>query len=264
LRGRTIKIEVLPLNFKEFLKFKGFKIKDKYNSRGTSEILRLLKEYMKFGGFPEVCLYEEKEKILKEYLDDIFYKDVVERFKIRDLKGAKVLRNILVNLYSSEISVKNITNILKIFNTKISRETIYNYLEYFEESYFIFLVNKFSYKISEQIRNSKLYLIDGIWSLSNKHSQNYGKIFENVVFLELRKHGKDVYYYKNDYEIDFITDDSLIQVCYELNEQNIEREVKALKKYKSNKKKYIITFNQFDEVGDIKVVPFWYFSLFYL
>ena len=73
-----------------------------------------------------------------------------------------------------------------------------------------------------------------------------------------------MYYYKNDYEIDFITDDSLIQVCYELNEQNIEREVKALKKYKSNKKKYIITFNQFDEVGDIKVVPFWYFSLFYL
>ena len=258
LRRRTIKIEVMPLNFVEFLKFKGFKLKEKLSNKEQATVLKYLKEYMEFGGFPEVCLYEEKERILKEYLDDIFYKDVVERFKVRDLKGAKVLRNVLLNFYSSELSIKNIVNMLKVFNTKISRETIYNYLEHFEEAYFIFLVNKFSYKVSDQIRNSKLYLIDGMWRLANRFSPNHGKIFENLVFLELKKYGKNIYYYKkNSWEIDFVVDNCLMQVCYELNDENLERETRGLKNIEG-KEKYIITFNQFDEIGDIKVIPFWY------
>ena len=191
LRGRNLKTEVLPLNFKEFLKFKKFYIKERYSTVEKVELLKYLNEFIKFGGFPEITLIDDeniKKDVLREYLDSIFYRDVVERHNIRNIKEIKVLRNVLINLFSNDTSIKKITNLLKEFNTKISRECIYNYLEYFSDAYLIFLLNNFSYK-TKTISNSKLYVIDGMWNFSLSFSKNKGRILENIVFLELRKRG---------------------------------------------------------------------------
>jgi predicted AAA+ superfamily ATPase len=287
LRGRNLKTEILPLNFKEFLKFKNFEIKKGYSTIEKAELLKYLNEFIKFGGFPEIALVEDEEikkDILKEYLDSIFYRDVVERHNIRNIKEIKVLRNVLINLFANEVSIKKITNLLKEFNTKISKECIYNYLEYFGDAYLIFLLNNFSYK-TKTVSNSKLYVIDGMWNFSLSFSENKGRILENIVFLELRKKGfvenENLFYIKGkNYEIDFLIFDKnkeLIQVCYELNEINKDREIKAFEKaikdlnLKDVKLK-VITYN--DEGLEklnidnkeylIEIIPFWKWSLFSL
>ena len=287
LRGRNLKTEVLPLNFKEFLKFKNFEIKKRYSTIEKAELLKYLNEFIKFGGFPEIALVEDEEikkDILKEYLDSIFYRDVVERHNIRNIKEIKVLRNVLINLFANEVSIKKITNLLKEFNTKISRECIYNYLEYFGDAYLIFLLNNFSYK-TKTVSNSKLYVIDGMWNFSLSFSKNKGRILENIVFLELRKKGfienENLFYVKGkNYEVDFLIFDKnreLIQVCYELNETNKDREIKAFEKaikdlnLKDVKLK-IITYNDEgieklnidDKEYLIEIIPFWKWSLFSL
>jgi len=284
LRGRNLKTEVLPLNFKEFLKFKKFYIKERYSTVEKVELLKYLNEFIKFGGFPEITLIDDeniKKDVLREYLDSIFYRDVVERHNIRNIKEIKVLRNVLINLFSNDTSIKKITNLLKEFNTKISRECIYNYLEYFSDAYLIFLLNNFSYK-TKTISNSKLYVIDGMWNFSLSFSKNKGRILENIVFLELRKRGfienENLFYVKGkNYEVDFLIfgeNKELIQVCYELNETNKDREVKAFEKAIKDLKLdninlKIITYNDegFEKiiVDDkeylIEVVPFWKWSL---
>ena len=287
LRGRNLKTEILPLNFKEFLKFKNFEIKKGYSTIEKAELLKYLNEFIKFGGFPEIALVEDEEikkDILKEYLDSIFYRDVVERHNIRNIKEIKVLRNVLINLFANEVSIKKITNLLKEFNTKISRECIYNYLEYFGDAYLIFLLNNFSYK-TKTVSNSKLYVIDGMWNFSLSFSKNKGRILENIVFLELRKKGfvenENLFYVKGkNYEVDFLIFDKnkeLIQVCYELNEINKDREIKAFEKaikdlnLKDVKLK-IITYNDEgleklnidDKEYLIEIIPFWKWSLFSL
>ncbi|ACV25283.1 ATP-binding protein [Methanocaldococcus fervens] len=284
LRGRNIKTEILPLNFKEFLKFKNFDVKERYSTIEKAELLKYLNEFIKFGGFPEITLIDNEEikkDILREYLDSIFYRDVVERHNIRNIKEIKVLRNILINLFANEISIKKIINLLKEFNTKISRECIYNYLDYFGDSYLIFLLNNFSYK-TKTVSNSKLYIIDGMWNFSLNFSRNKGRILENLVFLELRKKGfvenENLFYIKGkNYEVDFLIFDKekeLIQVCYELNEINKEREIKAFEKAikdlkLDNVNLKIITYDTegFEKitVNDkeylIKIIPFWKWSL---
>ncbi len=151
----------------------------------------------------------------------------------------RVLRNILINLYSNEISIKKITFFLKEYNTKISRESIYTYMSYFEDAYLIFSLENFSYK-SKIKPNSKLYVIDGAWNFSLSVDKNKGKILENMVLLELRKYGfvenENLFYCKGrNYEVDFLIEredgsQELFQVCYELNELNKEREFGAFQK----------------------------------
>ena len=288
LRGRSLSEEVLPLNFEEFLKFKRITPKIKLSTKGSSEMLRYFNKYLQFGGFPEITLIDDeniKRDILREYLDGIFYRDVVERYEIRNITEIKTLRNILVNLYSNEVSIKKITNLLKEFNTKMSRESIYNYLEYFKNSYLIFLLNNFSYKTG-MVSHSKLYVIDGMWNFSFSFSKNKGRILENIVFLELRKKGfienENLFYCKGrNYEVDFLVLDDdgnkeLIQVCYELNEMNKDRELRAFEKalkglnLDEDTTLKVITYNDegFDKITvdgkeyEIEIIPFWKWSLF--
>ncbi len=286
LRGRSLSKEILPLNFKEFLKFNNVKYKPYLSTAEKSEMLFHTNNFFKFGGFPELTFLDDdglKKEILKEYLDGIFYRDIVERYNVRNIKEVRVLRNILINLYSNEISIKKITNLLKEYNTKISRESIYTYLSYFEDAYLIFLLENYSYKTKNK-SNSKLYVIDGMWNFSLNVGKNKGRILENMVFLELRKKGlfenENIFYIRGqNYEVDFlILDDEdnkeLIQVCYELNETNKDRELGAFEKAINNLrlrnvKLKVITYNDegFEKITiggkeyTVEIVPFWKWSL---
>ncbi len=286
LRGRSLSKEILPLNFKEFLKFNNVEYKPYLSTAEKSEMLSHVNNFFRFGGFPELTVLDDdelKKEILKEYLDGIFYRDVVERYNVRNIKEVRVLRNILISQYSNEISIKNIMNLLKEYNTKISRESIYTYLSYFDDAYLIFLLENFSYKTKSK-SNSKLYVIDGMWNFSLNFSKNKGRILENMVFLELRKKGlfenEDIFYIRGqNYEVDFLilndgNEKELIQVCYELNETNKDREFGAFEKAINNLrlrnvKLKVITYNDegFEKITvggkeySIEIVPFWKWSL---
>jgi len=247
LRGRTISLLVLPFSFKEFLKLKNFdtniistKQEDKVNS--------LLKEFLKEGGFPSILLTGvNKSVFFRNYLDLVVFRDIVERFGIKNPSLVKMLMSSMISSFSKEFSVNKIYNLFKSKGMKVNKSTLYDYASFLEQVMFCFFLKKFGF--SEKKSNlsiPKVYLNDvGLvnYSFSSNFEENFGRLMENTVFLELkRKESKGLFdhlfYWKNyqDYEVDFVIKKGLevkqlIQVCYDLsNPDTKKRELRALAK----------------------------------
>jgi predicted AAA+ superfamily ATPase len=227
-----------PLSFKEFLKFKGVILNKNFAySQIRFKIKKLLKEYVVFGGFPEVVLEDDslKTAILKNYYDLIIYRDLVERFSIRNtvfLKSlSKYLLTNIATLFSVNAYYKNLEKPLKP-----AKETLLEYLSYLQEIGLIFLVPTFSYSLkTQQVNPKKNYVIDnGLRNaVSFMFSQDLGRLLENLVFIELKRRNKKIYYHKQKKECDFIVVDNqkisqAIQVSQELNKDNQEQEINGL------------------------------------
>ena len=235
LRGRTLTYFIFPYSFKEFLKAKGVTLERHFEYKPLRyEVKKLLQEYIEFGGFPEIVDKDEllKTKILQEYFDLIFYKDMVERYKIRNFGMVKEMMLYLVNNFSSYFSTNKYYNFLKSQGKKVSKNTLFTYISCMADINFIFLVPKYG-KPKEQFANpKKVYVTDTglINAVAFKVSMDIGRLYENVVFMELKRMEKEVYYWKNKYECDFIVKEGerireAIQVCYDLTEENKEREI---------------------------------------
>ena len=238
LRGRTLTHHIFPYSFKEFLNVQGVILQRNFEYTPLRhKIKNLLAEYIEFGGFPEIVDKDNtlKTKILQEYFDLIFYKDLVDRYQIRSFATVKEMLLYLVNNLSSYFSTNKYYNILKSQGKKISKNTLFTYLACAADINFIFMVPKYG-KLKEQFANpKKVYVIDTglINAVSFKFSQNIGRLYENVVLVELKRRDKDVYYWKNKYECDFLTTQGeevkeAIQVCYELTDENKDREINGL------------------------------------
>jgi len=241
LTGRHFKIEVFPFDFKEYLAGKNF---DK-NIKGLStnqkgELLNHLEKYLVNGGYPETVV---KDLDNKTYLSDLFdstiFKDVVKRYKIRFPQKIDAVGSIIINNVGNELSYRKL---IKPLNVK-SPMTAEKYVKLLEESYIIFLLEKYSNKTKERFGNiKKSYVVDNgfIHAKAVQFSSNKGKLMENLVFVELMKRGYrpnfDLFYYKtkNNKEIDFMVREgikvnSLIQVAYDTGVFNTDnREVNAL------------------------------------
>lgn len=241
LTGRHLTIYVYPLSFKEFLFFKGISV-NFHTEREKSLIKKYLEEYIKFGGFPEILLSEKKEEILQQYFTDIVTRDVVFREKIhKDTSTMEDLGIYLINNISTLVSFRNLSNFFVSQGMKISIPTLQTYYRLYEEAFLFFTSKIFSYKIKDQMQHpQKIYCLDTglINSLSFKFSKNSGRIYENIVGIELKRKGKNIYYWK-DYqhrEVDFVVKNGidvsqLIQVSFNLREMNVkEREIKSLLK----------------------------------
>ena len=242
LTGRMVTIPVFPLGFSSFLKFKGYVMK-KHES--YSSLSFLLNEYLEYGGFPLVVLAEEDKKTvyLKELFDDIITKDIISRYKLRETDVRK-LAVILINNFSSLISVTKLSNLLQtIARTKLSPTTINDYLHYFEDSFLFFFVPIFSYKVKDAMQYPrKAYCVDvGLANaISLKFSENLGRLYENIVGVELiKRFGREnIFYWKGagDREVDFVIKkgmnvDRLVQVCYDIDDEKVKmRELEALVK----------------------------------
>ncbi len=235
LTGRIYSNEIFPLDFREFLEFKNEqKLLDTISGKGAPNLRHLFREYMEFGGFPQIVLTADKKdklQILKDYYSAIIEKDIVQRYEVRDIKQLK------------EFCLNMITNISNPFSAyqaekkqKISQPTANKFLEYAREVFLIQAVNFFSYSYTRQkINPSKIYVIDpGLYNaVSFKFSENLGRIFENLVYLEYRRRQKDIFYWKNKNEVDFLIRegnkvDKIINVSWELNEENKQREIAGL------------------------------------
>ncbi len=271
LRGRAWGIEVTPFSFIEYLKAKNLDINNKYIYTDRKVIVKKhFSEYMKWGGFPEVVFSKneyEKKKIIKEYLSAIFYKDLVERFRINNITLLNTLLDRLFSCFSQKFSL---TAFYKQYKEKFpfSKDSLYMYYKNFLNSMLIFEVKKFSESTFKRMRNpAKIYLVD--ISLARKvTSQDYGRILENIVFLELRREADEIFYFSEDNECDFIVKKNNkfypYQVTFELTPKNKEREINGLIlacKWLSVNEGIILTYDQEDEYIEqrikIKIIPVW-------
>jgi predicted AAA+ superfamily ATPase len=147
LRGRNISYIILSLSFKEFLKFKNIEIHPMYSSVEESFLKSKLREYLEFGGYPEVVMEEHlKTKILKEYFEAIYYKDLVERFNIKNLDLAKFLLVELIKNFSKDFSVNSFYKKCKSFGVEVSKDYLYSLISKISETMNFYFVGKFSYK----------------------------------------------------------------------------------------------------------------------
>lgn len=278
LRGRTLNYQIFPLSFKEFLRFKDLKLNKNFAySQIRFQIKKLFEEYVIFGGFPEVALEENNLKfpILKNYYDLIIYRDLVERFAIRNTNFLKSLTKYLLTNFSSIFSVNAYYQSLEK-SVRPARETLLEYLSYLQEVELISLIPIFSYSLKvQQVNPKKNYVIDNglINATSFRFSRDFGKLLENLVFIELERQNKEIYYYKGGKECDFIVKggskvEQAIQVTDKIDKKNEVRElnglVEAIQEYKL-RQGLILTRDQESEIiktvdskkVKIKVVPIW-------
>ena len=274
LRGRTLNYQIFPLSFKEFLRFKNVKIeKDFAYSKNRFQIKKLFKEYLIFGGFPEVVLEENDLKlpVLKNYYDLIIYRDLVERFAVRNTVFLKSLTKYLLTNVSTTFSVNAYYQSLEK-SLKPAKETVLEYLSYLQEIELMFLVPIFSYSLKvQQVNPKKSYAIDnGLRNtVSFRFSQDSGRLLENLVFLELKRRGEEIYYFKDKKECDFAVLEknkikTVIQVADNLNDGDKDRELSgllaAMEKFKL-KEGLILTKDQEDIIKReklvIKIIPVW-------
>lgn len=273
LTGRNIAFEVFPLSFEEFLSFKGVVIDKEKLKKGIVlektkfSISKSLREYITFGGFPEIFLKPKQYKnmVLAQYFDDILYKDIVSRYNLNVQKAKELALYFMAN-FTSLMSLRNLRNTLKI-----SYDAIKDYLSYYKGAFLFFTLDYFSYSLKEQKANaSKVYCIDnGLRNaVSFKFSKDDGKLAENIVLIDIISSEKEAYYWKNHGEVDFIIknkDQSLaaINVCY--SDEIPEREAKSLLEFKKQFKKagrlVIITRDIEKYEQGIRFIPLWKYLL---
>lgn len=278
LRGRTLGFFLLPCSFPEFLRFKNFKMGHQLEySPLRHKAKQLFREYLEFGGFPEIFDKETtiKNQILQGYFDLIFYKDIVERYKLRNFNLMKDLMRYLTSNFSSLFSVTNYYNYLKSQGQKIGKDTLFEYISCLEEVNFVKFMPIFDYSFKKQTVNpKKAYCIDTglVSAVSFQFSENKGRYLENVAFLELLRKGKQAFYFKNykQAEVDFLVLEKnkprqLFQVTSSIEEPAIrKREVAALvtaaDKFNIDEC-IILTNDQKTELKEgnrvIKVIPLW-------
>jgi len=276
LTGRHIDFLLFPFSFREFLAYNGIsqnELKDSYLTESSATAERMLRDYIVKGGFPEV--YKLGDEILKSIFSDIVKKDVIRRYNIKNVRVMEVLARYLVSNFSNEITFNKLKNIFEI--KKIS--TIKNYISYLQDAYLIYIIERFSPKLKQQIiAPKKVYCIDtGIINrISPGSSEKLGKMMENIVLIELLRRKSywyedmEVYYWKDyqQHEVDFVVigkEDQLIQVCYNIEEFNTrEREIRSLLKASREiacKKLLVITWDYEDEIEvenrRIEFIPLW-------
>jgi hypothetical protein len=252
LTGRYSKIELFPFSFKEFLKFKNFDIKT-VTTPVKARILNFFDEYLYNGGFPEYLNYNDTE-FLKRTYDDILYRDIVSRYGIRNIKQFKQLSHFLFTNFTKDTNYNSLKKTLNFTNST----TVSNFIHYLQESYLLFEVFQFDYSLKKQQSNQKkIYVIDnGLRnSVAFRFSKESGNHLENLIFIELKRRGYEIYFYRNKNECDFVVldkDKTVIQVTYSLNSENRERELRglaeAMEKLKTDKG-LILTINQDENIS---------------
>lgn len=236
LAGRKYIFEIFPLSFKEFLLFKNSKLEIPSNSPISKTIYekfdQLYEEYLQFGGFPGVVLkeaFEEKKMAIRDIFSSFFQLEVLQ---LSDFKNTKTIRDLMLLLMQRAGTKLDVLKLANELNT--SRETIYNYLEFLEDTYFIKLIRPFSRNRDTEIRKTpKIYICDS-GLLNNLARVDAGTIFENSIFQNLRLKGELNYYQTKDgQEIDFILNK---EQAFEVKIKPSQSDVKKLAKLCQNLK----------------------------
>jgi len=233
LTGRHFDIMIYPFSFKEYLGYHNFN--KNYNSTlGKAEVIKYFNNYIKQGGFPEVIVYNTTD-ILENIYQDVINTDILNRYKIKEEIEFKKITLFLMSNFAREFSYTSIKNNFNLGSTNTAKK----YISYLTNVYLFFELQKYDYSLKKQdTYTKKIYAIDTglINKISFNFSENIGRLYENLVFIELKRRNKYIYFWKDksDYEVDFLVTEknkvtSLIQVTYDLsNLKTKEREIRGL------------------------------------
>jgi hypothetical protein len=272
LTGRSINTSLYPFSFREFLEARKIGIKNwRLDLKEQAQLRKAFLDYLSMGGIPKPVI-ENNSRLLAENYENIIYRDIVKRFNKNLEKPIKEISVFLLSNTAKEVSIRSLSKTVDIKNLS----TVKSILDSFEKAFLFFFVSKFDYSVKKQIQNPrKVYCIDTgfVNEVGFRFSENKGRVLENIVFIELKRKGKEVFYYSDKVECDFVIREKTkinlaIQVCYEFNDMNKDREisglVEALKKF-NLKEGLILTYDQDDkfEVEGKKIIlkPVWKWML---
>jgi len=233
LTGRHFDIMIYPFSFKEYLGYNHFN-KNYKSTSGKAEVIKYFNNYIKQGGFPEVIVYKTTN-ILGNIYQDVINTDIFNRYDIKEEIEFKKMTLFLISNFGREFSYTSLKNNFNLGST----HTAIKYVSYLTNTYLLFELTKYDYSLKKQDTYSKkIYCIDTglINKISFNFSENIGRLYENLVFIELKRRNKNVYFWKDklDSEVDFLITEkdkvtSLIQVTYDLiNSKTKKREIKGL------------------------------------
>ena len=248
LTGRFVSIPVYTLSFKEYLDFKA-----------GSPLSRkeLLEEYIRFGGFPIVALADYEMEQAYQIVNGIYHtvvsRDIVKRHRInrQDLFD-RVVRYLIENM-GKTFSANSITNFLKSEHRTVSVEAIYNYLRWLEQAFIIYPCQRYDLQGKSVLKTQEKYYLADVslkYCLLGYDRRMLDGALENIVFLELKRRGYDVFIGKNETkEIDFVAtrreERIYVQVCVQLPADS-DREVGNLMEIRDHYPKYVVTLNSMD------------------
>ncbi|MCK5149167.1 ATP-binding protein [bacterium] len=279
LRGRYEDLLMLPFSFIEFLTYKNISFdKTTFYTPKKGALLQAFEDYLKAGGFPEVVKKEstvEKNSLLQSYFQTLFYKDLLERYRIRSKNLLNAMMRYCLDTMGDLFSISRFADSMIAADIPVSKKTISNYLHHLQEAFFLIVNEKFDYSPRKRLMNpKKLYLMDsGFSALSVSFSENKGKFLENVVAVHLYRKREEMYYYRKEKECDFLVKrgkeiHTAIQVCWELNQKNRKRELsglaEAMRMY-DVKQGLVLTYDQegSEEIDGhtISILPTWQWLL---
>jgi predicted AAA+ superfamily ATPase len=281
MRGRALSWELFPFSFREFLDSRGHSDTGPLSTRRRLLVQKSFEEYWKTGGFPEVTHLDRilRIKTHQEYLQAILFRDLIERHDIAHPKAVSDLAHWLVDNTASHYTINSLTNYLKSLGHKLTKSAVSDYLEWFQDAYFLFTVRTYDASLARSnVNPKKIYCIDHslVASTSSGVLVNSGHLLENLVFIALRRLYPDIYYYRTrgNREVDFVIAASggarlLVQVCESLADpQTRKREVTALREAMTELSltaATIVTKNEEEKIvvdgGTIDVIPAWRYLL---
>ena len=255
LTGRYVNIEMYPFSFNEFLDYKEeLNQPPAIQNELNTDLENYFEEYRQYGGIPlAISSQIDKELVLNGIYSSIILNDIIERYEIRNAGLFNRIVKYIIENTGNLISANAIYKYLKHEKLNITKQTIYNYLEYLENAYFISKASKEDLIGKKEIMGSeKFYLIDNGFYKSQleEKQENIGHILENIVYVELKRHGYKITVGNvNDYEIDFVCRKNnqkiYIQVAYLLeSDEIIEREFRPLLKVNDNFPKYVVSMDK--------------------
>lgn len=270
LTGRHTQAQLYPFSFKEYLDFKriSFDDNDFYLTKGKTKLKKAFENYMNEGGFPEYLKSGNPEQ-LKSLYNSILYRDIIVRNNLTNDLALRELGYFLASNIGKPVSYSRLSSLLNIKHG----QTMKNYVTNFEDTYLIFQLSKFDYSVRKQVANpKKIYFIDTALAqtISFRFSEDRGRFLENIVFLELKRRRKELFYHKEKKECDFLVVDrgkvtQAIQVSMSLYEESTrKREIDGLLDALTFHKLdtgFILTEDEEDEIfllgKKIQVLPVW-------
>lgn len=277
LTGRYIQVEIYPFSFQEYLAMNEIPVNAKtlYTTTGRATMVKSFVKYMECGGFPKF-LQDGSVSYLTSLYESIIYRDILTRNGLTNEKEMQELMFYLASNATKRVTYSSLGKVVGIQHP----DTIKNYLEYIQQTYLISQLFRYDPSVKKQMMSpKKIYFVDNaiIKRIGFNATENNGVFLENLVFIELKRRGWDVYYYADKKECDFIVRKGLhISDAYQVtlkmdSPQTREREIagvrEAMQAY-SLSKGYILTFEgketiNFDDGTIVEVVPVWEWILQY-
>lgn len=261
LAGRYVEIPIYTLSYKEFLDFRAYYFSKEQNTAN------LFLQYLRKGGFPVIHTSDYTEesayKVVYDIYSSVILRDTVQRYKIRDIELLERVIKYAFDNIGNTFSGKNVADYFKSQQRKIDINTVYNYLYALEGAFILYRVPRYDIKGKEILKTQEKFYVSDIsiiYATMGNRDRMIGGILENIVFLELKRRGYNVYIGKlENTEIDFVAEKQgkkiYIQVAYKLeNEQTIEREFNNLLAIEDQYPKYVVTMDEFwrDTIEGVK------------